>query len=79
MAVNVSPVKQLTNSSAKFEDLFYYNISDGEPIQNRIRLVKVGGNNYIAFSRFFFSLIRNPIRIYRHRNTFLTLHISGLV
>ena len=50
MAVNV---KHLTNSNVKFEDLFTYNISDGEPIQNRIRLVKVGGKNYIAFSRFF--------------------------
>ena len=53
MAVNVPLIKQLTNSSAKFEDLFSYNISDGEPTQNRIRLVKVGGKNYIAFSRFF--------------------------
>ena len=53
MAVNVSQVKQLTNSNVKFEDLFSYNISEGESTQNRIRLVKVSGRNYIAFSRYF--------------------------
>ena len=50
MAVNV---KLVTNSSVKFEDLFSYNISEGESTQNRIRLVKVSGRNYIAFSRYF--------------------------
>ena len=53
MAVNVSQIKPLTNSIVKFEDLFTYNISEGETTQNRIRLVKVSGKTYVAFSRFF--------------------------
>ena len=53
MAENVSQVKPLTNSNVKFEDLFTYNISEGESTQNRIRLVKVSGKTYVAFSRFF--------------------------
>ena len=53
MATNVTETSQVKSSGIKFEDFFSFNITEGEVIQNRIRIVKVSGKNYIAFSRYF--------------------------
>ena len=53
MAAIVSNDTQQSSSNTKFEDIFSFNINEGESIQNRIRIVTVSGKNYIAFSRYF--------------------------
>ena len=58
---NSIPTTVLTTSSSTtqpiYEDLWSFNFSNVNIIQHKLRLVKVDGNSFIAFSKYFF----NPI------------------
>ncbi len=62
MATNVTETSQVKSSGVKFEDFFSFNITEGEVNQNKIRIVKVSGKNYIAFSRYFHHKESNTYR-----------------
>ena len=55
----IAPNINITPSAAIYHDLWSYNFTAENFIQHRIRLVKVNGESYIAFSKFFL----NPITL----------------
>jgi len=54
-----NPTITITPSAAIYHDLWSYNFTAENFIQHKIRLVKVNGESYIAFSKFFL----NPITL----------------